>query len=505
MGYSRVNISGQYTGYIRSDKLIRDSSDAYRSWEAVANGAGYINVRTGPGTSNSLLTNYPRLNNGARFTVIGEVHCPADGYVWYHILIVGTYEGYVRSDLTLPAASAPDNSGYQTWTGIVNGAGFVNVRTGPGTEYPQLSECPSLNNGVLVTVTGEVTGSDGSPWCTVTVPSGYAGYMKKSLLLVSSPGVTEEGKPVIPEHYEKWIGEIRAEVKGGYIYVYEQPTYASDYIGNSPKVNDGELVQVVGRYTNEGQNWYGIIISNRYFGYVLERYVDKLSERTMAAKLKATEIYNCFKGLPDYQSTSFSFETPLFKVDLGILCIELSVQHSYTPPEQDKIIFTKELSINTGKFSDSSFEVNWGSLVAEFKKINVDADFINFGELKGVIGDGSMTIEVKYDPVAAEIEIALLIQVLSNGLEDLTYVLTFTLRNSEGFDPAAMAYSDVWEILNKGLASDVPWETVVAIILAIILFILILLSLVRSGVIPENLIQEFKKCINTAFPSLGIA
>ena len=125
----RVNISGQYTGYIRSDKLIRDSSDAYRSWEAVANGAGYINVRTGPGTSNSLLTNYPRLNNGARFTVIGEVHCPADGYVWYHILIVGTYEGYVRSDLTLPAASAPDNSGYQTWTGRECPKVCVNLQT----------------------------------------------------------------------------------------------------------------------------------------------------------------------------------------------------------------------------------------------------------------------------------------------------------------------------------------------------------------------------------------
>ncbi|RZT02962.1 SH3 domain-containing protein [Cuneatibacter caecimuris] len=498
----KVKISNQYTGYMRSDKIIRDSGTAYRKWEAIANGAGYINVRTGPGTNYGLLENYSRLNNGARFTVIGEVNS-SDGYVWYHILIVGTYQGYVRSDLTLPATAAPDNSGYQTWTGIVNGAGYVNVRSGPGTEYPQIAGKPSLDNGSLVTVTGEVPGSDGTPWCSVTISGGYAGYMKKSLLLVSTPGITDNGRPVVPEHYEKWIGEILANIKGGYVYVYEQPTYASDYISSCPKVSDGELVQVVGKFTSEGRNWYGIIISNRHFGYVLETYVQGLSDKTIRAKLMATEIYNCFKELPDYQSVGFSYEVPLFNIDLGIISLEYSVQTNYTPPNQDELIYTKNIAITAGEFSDPSFEVQFASLVIELVKKNLDADLINFGEITHVIGEGEMSIEVKYDPIEKKIDIAFLFQVYSNELNDLTYILRFTFKKSDDFNPSDVAYDELWEILDASMSPGFDWAALEKIVGFIVLVILIIVLLWLTGRIEPSLWEKLVDTIKYFIPSFG--
>lgn len=65
-----------------------------------ANGAGYINVRTGAGTNYGLLTDYPRLNNGNKFDVIGQGKDNA-GELWYKILIADQYVGWVKADLTV--------------------------------------------------------------------------------------------------------------------------------------------------------------------------------------------------------------------------------------------------------------------------------------------------------------------------------------------------------------------------------------------------------------------
>lgn len=66
---------------------------AYAEWPAICNEPN-TNVRTGPGTSNGILDDWPKLGVGNEVDVIGE-GIAANGKLWYQILIANQYTGWV--------------------------------------------------------------------------------------------------------------------------------------------------------------------------------------------------------------------------------------------------------------------------------------------------------------------------------------------------------------------------------------------------------------------------
>lgn len=137
----------------------------------VSVGDGYsLNVRSGPGTSYSVLG---QLENGAAVTITGEENG------WYQIRY-GSGSGYVSTALITGVTDAPVSpvTGTTTYTyGTVANAASLNVRSGPGTSYSILTY---LDSDESMTVLETVTGTDGSSWYYVSTDFGYQGYVSAS-------------------------------------------------------------------------------------------------------------------------------------------------------------------------------------------------------------------------------------------------------------------------------------------------------------------------------------
>ena len=67
---------------------------------------------------------------------------------------------------------------YDEWTGKVT-ATTLNVRTGPGTNYPNLSSKPTVTSGTKLQIVGEKKAVDGSLWYKVKI-SNATGYVSAS-------------------------------------------------------------------------------------------------------------------------------------------------------------------------------------------------------------------------------------------------------------------------------------------------------------------------------------
>jgi len=91
---ARLEKEGFATYLVESTTQPADT--AYAEWTAICN-AQDVNVRTGPGTENGILSAWPRLGRGNEVDVIGEGRA-ADGKLWYHILIANEYEGWVSGE-----------------------------------------------------------------------------------------------------------------------------------------------------------------------------------------------------------------------------------------------------------------------------------------------------------------------------------------------------------------------------------------------------------------------
>ena len=142
-------------------------------------------------------------------------------------------------------------------------------------------------------------------------------------------------------------------------------------------------------------------------------------------------------------------------------------------------------------------------MVIELVKKNLDADLINFGEITHVIGEGEMSIEVKYDPIEKKIDIAFLFQVYSNELNDLTYILRFTFKKSDDFNPSDVAYDELWEILDASMSPGFDWAALEKIVGFIVLVILIIVLLWLTGRIEPSLWEKLVDTIKYFIPSFG--
>ncbi len=167
---------GGVTGYMISDYVTLDSGNGDDTSSMSSGGyvnASGVNVRSGAGTGNSVIT---VLGANTAVTVTDQ-HITGDGSVWYQISYSGG-TGYMHSDyVTLSSGNNGSGnngsgSGQLTFPASVSGD-YVNVRVGPGTGHNAVT---SLAYGTQISVISKTTLSSGTVWYKIN-HSGGTGYM----------------------------------------------------------------------------------------------------------------------------------------------------------------------------------------------------------------------------------------------------------------------------------------------------------------------------------------
>lgn len=137
----------------------------------------YLNVRSGPGVSFSVVE---VLNRGAQVQLLGR----NSASTWVLIRTDRNTEGWVNASYlssnipigTLPVVGAPAQA-----TGTVTSS-FLNARSGPSVSFPVVAV---LSHGQTVPVTHRAGG--GSTWVRIILPNGNPAWVNSSYLNLSVP------------------------------------------------------------------------------------------------------------------------------------------------------------------------------------------------------------------------------------------------------------------------------------------------------------------------------
>ena len=245
-----VEIDGVRVGYCRSDLIRTGSFSQYVEWDGTINApSGGANLRSGAGTGFSAITGSPYVN-GTLLRVTGEV-VGTDGYVWYKVVANQTLIGYCRGDFI------KTTNDYPRWSGEVDTpTPNLNVGTGAGTSYLQLSACPSIPKGERVEVHSQTLGEDLSIWYKIWIRGDYYGFVKGEFI-----------RPITNTSYAVWIGVASSQT--GTVNVREEPTTNSPTISGHSSMQNGEQFDVIGEVSGtDGYVWYRVRILGIYLGYV---------------------------------------------------------------------------------------------------------------------------------------------------------------------------------------------------------------------------------------------
>lgn len=162
--------------------------------------ADVLNVRSGPGTNYSAIT---QISNGQMVTVLETT--TGSGMTWYYIRFAlngATYTGYVAAEyITLLSADVR--------TGTVN-ADILNMRTGPGTGYTAIAQ---LTYGTGVTILANTSG-DGMQWFQISVlinGTEYTGYVAAEYITETTASGNGNG-PVNTEEIPQNTGALNSKV-----------------------------------------------------------------------------------------------------------------------------------------------------------------------------------------------------------------------------------------------------------------------------------------------------
>lgn len=214
-----------------------------------------VNLRSGPGTSYSILTVVP---DGALVTAVST----SDG--WTKVNYDGR-TGYVSSTYLAPSGSASTDGGSTAGTGTATTNTSVNVRTGPSTSYPVVA---LLQAGVTLRTTGVTSGA----W-TQVIYDGVNRWMYSAYL---TPGSGSGGAAETSQVRTTENLNMRTE---GYL--------GATIVGVLPK---DSIVDVTGETTDtytqivyQGQK---VWISNKYIVPLGSGPVQLGSTTTMTAKQK---------------------------------------------------------------------------------------------------------------------------------------------------------------------------------------------------------------------------
>ena len=277
-----VRLSNGTTGYMFSEYISMSGgssssgSDSVPSTESTAaKVTEYVNVRSGPGTN---YTSKTVIASGTSITVTDRSNAE-----WYAVKLSNGMTGYIFSqyirlsnDSSSDAGSVPSTESTPAKT-----TEYVNVRSGPGTNYTSKTVIAS---GTSITVTDR----SNSEWYAVKLSNGMTGYIF-SIYIELESGSSSGGGSSSSE-------SVRARTTAG-VNVRSGP--GTNYTSKTV-IASGTSITVTVRSNSE---WYAVKLSNGMTGYIYSIYIRIESESssggssgTESTPAKTTEYVNVRSG-----------------------------------------------------------------------------------------------------------------------------------------------------------------------------------------------------------------
>ena len=239
-----VRTSGGTTGYIFSQYIAIGGSDS----GSAAKTTEYVHLRSGPGTNYS---SKGVIASGTAITVTDTSNSE-----WYAVRLSNGTTGYMFSEyisMSGGSSSSGSDSVPSTESTAAKVTEYVNVRSGPGTNYTSKTVIAS---GTSITVTDR----SNSEWYAVKLSNGMTGYIFSQYIQLSNDSSSDAGSVPSTESTPAKTTE--------YVNVRSGP--GTNYTSKTV-IASGTSITVTDRSNAE---WYAVKLSNGMTGYIFSIYIE---------------------------------------------------------------------------------------------------------------------------------------------------------------------------------------------------------------------------------------
>ena len=243
-----VRTSGGTTGYIFSQYIAIGGSDS----GSAAKTTEYVHLRSGPGTNYS---SKGVIASGTAITVTDTSNSE-----WYAVKLSNGTTGYMFSEyisMSGGSSSSGSDSVPSTESTAAKVTEYVNVRSGPGTNYTSKTVIAS---GTSITVTDR----SNAEWYAVKLSNGMTGYIFSQYIRLSNDSSSDAGSVPSTESTPAKTTE--------YVNVRSGP--GTNYTSKTV-IASGTSITVTDRSNSE---WYAVKLSNGMTGYIYSIYIRIESE-----------------------------------------------------------------------------------------------------------------------------------------------------------------------------------------------------------------------------------
>ena len=239
-----VRTSGGTTGYIFSQYIAIGGSDS----GSAAKTTEYVHLRSGPGTNYS---SKGVIASGTAITVTDTSNSE-----WYAVKLSNGTTGYMFSEyisMSGGSSSSGSDSVPSTESTAAKVTEYVNVRSGPGTNYTSKTVIAS---GTSITVTDR----SNAEWYAVKLSNGMTGYIFSQYIQLSNDSSSDAGSVPSTESTPAKTTE--------YVNVRSGP--GTNYTSKTV-IASGTSITVTDRSSSE---WYAVKLSNGMTGYIFSIYIE---------------------------------------------------------------------------------------------------------------------------------------------------------------------------------------------------------------------------------------
>ncbi len=239
-----VRTSGGTTGYIFSQYIAIGGSDS----GSAAKTTEYVHLRSGPGTNYS---SKGVIASGTAITVTDTSNSE-----WYAVKLSNGTTGYMFSEyisMSGGSSSSGSDSVPSTESTAAKVTEYVNVRSGPGTNYTSKTVIAS---GTSITVTDR----SNAEWYAVKLSNGMTGYIFSQYIQLSNDSSSDAGSVPSTESTPAKTTE--------YVNVRSGP--GTNYTSKTV-IASGTSITVTDRSNSE---WYAVKLSNGMTGYIFSIYIE---------------------------------------------------------------------------------------------------------------------------------------------------------------------------------------------------------------------------------------
>ena len=239
-----VRTSSGTTGYIFSQYIAIGGSDS----GSTAKTTEYVHLRSGPGTNYS---SKGVIASGTAITVTDTSNSE-----WYAVKLSNGTTGYMFSEyisMSGGSSSSGSDSVPSTESTAAKVTEYVNVRSGPGTNYTSKTVIAS---GTSITVTDR----SNAEWYAVKLSNGMTGYIFSQYIQLSNDSSSDAGSVPSTESTAAKVTE--------YVNVRSGP--GTNYTSKTV-IASGTSITVTDRSNSE---WYAVKLSNGMTGYIFSIYIE---------------------------------------------------------------------------------------------------------------------------------------------------------------------------------------------------------------------------------------